>query len=139
MAACSFVGVIANDRSLRHGLVDPPVDPREPGRYLVDGPVEIVDPGLQRDGEVDKIARAAPEHHLLRRPHPPELEPGQERRSQGSYRHDRRRDRDCRSRRAAHPVGESEKSTGYDSVLFDVLCSFGTGWTATVTVEGLPN
>ena len=46
-------------------LVDAPVDPREPRRDLVDRAVQVVDPPLQRDGEVDEVALAAAEQNRL--------------------------------------------------------------------------
>jgi hypothetical protein len=62
--------------------VDPPVDARETGGDLVDGAVQVVDPGLQRDGEVDEVAPVAAEQHALRRPQrahsPPDEHQGRE-------------------------------------------------------------
>ena len=46
---------------LRHGAVDASIDPREARRDLVHRPVEVVDPALQRDREVEQVARAAAE------------------------------------------------------------------------------
>src|SRR5205814_10189768 len=66
VAARPLVGVVADDRDLPQGFVDSPVDAGEPGRDLVDRPVEIVDPGLQRDGEIDEIVLRTAKEHLLR-------------------------------------------------------------------------
>src|SRR5258708_198205 len=59
--------VVAHDRRLRQRAVDAPVDTREAGRDLVDNAVEVVDPRLQRDGEVDEVLLAAAEEDELRR------------------------------------------------------------------------
>ena len=59
---------------MREAAVDPPVDSREPGGDLVDDSVEIVDPCLERDGEVDEVVLARSEQDLLCFPHGPELE-----------------------------------------------------------------
>ena len=40
-------------------VVDPPVDAREAGRDLVDGAVQVVDPALERDRELDEVLAAA--------------------------------------------------------------------------------
>ena len=45
--------------------VHAPVDAHEAGRDLVDGAVEVVDPALQRDGEVDQVGLAVAEQHRL--------------------------------------------------------------------------
>src|SRR5437763_13126414 len=66
VAAGSLVGVVTNDRALREGFVEATVDTREPGGDLVYRSMEVVDSGLQRDGEVDEVTGAAPEHYLLR-------------------------------------------------------------------------
>ena len=60
MAAGALVGVVTDDRGLGDARVDSPVDPREPRRDLVHGPVQVVDPALQRDGEVDHVLLPPP-------------------------------------------------------------------------------
>src|SRR4051812_15403462 len=42
MAARVLVGVVADDRGVRHRSVDAPVDPGEARSDLVDGPMEVV-------------------------------------------------------------------------------------------------
>ena len=74
VAARVLVGVVADDRAVRDGPVDAAVDPREPGGDLVDGPVQVVDPALQRDGELDEVLAAAAEQHPLRVAHAPHLD-----------------------------------------------------------------
>ena len=49
-------------------LTWPEVDAREPRGDLVDGPVEIVDPPLQGDREVDDVGGRAAEYGLLAAP-----------------------------------------------------------------------
>ncbi len=64
--------------------VDAPVDARERRRDLVDGAVQVVDPALERDRELDEVLAAAADQHALRvaepaDPHPRdprEREPG---------------------------------------------------------------
>src|SRR5262249_56676887 len=56
--------------------VDAAVDAREAGGDLVDGAVEVVDPRLQRDGEVDEILPAAPDERALRLAEPTDTHPG---------------------------------------------------------------
>ena len=51
--------------------VDPAVDAREARGDLVDRAVEVVDPALQRDGEVDEVLAAAAEQRPLRLAHAP--------------------------------------------------------------------
>ena len=65
MAARVLVGVVAHDRGVRDRLVDAAVDPREAGGDLVDGAVEVVDPPLERDGELDEILAAAADERSL--------------------------------------------------------------------------
>ena len=50
---------------MRDRAVDPPVDTRKAGGDLVDDAVEVVDPGLERDREVDEIGLPATEQHGL--------------------------------------------------------------------------
>ena len=57
-------------------VVDPAVDPREPGRDLVDGAVQVVDPALERDGELDQVLAAAADQHPLRVAQPADAHPG---------------------------------------------------------------
>ena len=76
MAARVLVGVVADDRGVRDGVVDPAVDPREPGRDLVDGAVEVVDPRLERDGELDQVLPPAADERPLRVAQPPDARPG---------------------------------------------------------------
>ena len=52
--------------------VDPAVDAGEPGGDLVDRTVEVVDPALQRDGELDEVAPAAAEQRQLGGARPPD-------------------------------------------------------------------
>src|SRR5581483_12361991 len=59
VAAGVLVGVEADDGALRDGAVDAPVDAREPGCDLVDRAVDVVDPGLERDRELDQVPPAA--------------------------------------------------------------------------------
>ena len=56
--------------------VDAPVDAGEAGGDLVDRAVEVVDPRLQRDGEVDEVLAAAAEQRPLRLADAPHLDPG---------------------------------------------------------------
>ena len=58
MAARVLVGIVADDRAVRNGAVDPAVDTRERGRNLVDRLVQVVDPPLKRDRELDEILGA---------------------------------------------------------------------------------
>ena len=71
--------------------------PREPGRDLVDGAVEVVDAALERDGEVDEVGAAAAEQDALRRPEPSHAYPQPEARSE--------RDRGRRGRRDGDDQG----------------------------------
>ena len=68
VAARVLVGVVADDRGVRDGPVDAPVDAGEPGGDLVDGAVEVVDPALEGDGELDDVLAAAAEQQALRLP-----------------------------------------------------------------------
>src|SRR5207253_880485 len=77
VAAGVLVGVVADDRELRDGAVDAPVDAGEPGGDLVHRTVQIVDPALERDGEVDEIGLASAEQDELRGSDPAELPPGE--------------------------------------------------------------
>ena len=66
MPARVLVGVVADDRGVRDRPVDAAVDAREARGHLVDRAVEVVDPPLERDGEVDEVSPAAAEEHPLR-------------------------------------------------------------------------
>ena len=68
VAARVLVGVVADDRGVRDGLVDPAVDPREARRHLVDGAVEVVDPRLQRHRELDQVLPPAADERRAARP-----------------------------------------------------------------------
>src|SRR3990170_1017536 len=122
-----LVRVVADDRGVRHRPVDTPVDPREPGRNLVDGAVEIVDTALERDGEVEQVAAVAPQHDALRGLHP--REPAPEREGEGEGEGRRRAGRYRHRERGGHNV----KMTGYSAVLLAVFVSPGTGSTSTLT------
>ena len=76
VAAGVLVGVVADDRRVRDRAVDPAVDAREPAGDLVDRAVEVVDPALQRDGELDEILAAAADQHALRVAQPADADPG---------------------------------------------------------------
>ena len=65
LAARVLVRVVAHDGGVRDRSVDAPVDPRQPRRDLVDRAMEIVDPRLQRDGELDHVVGGAAENGLL--------------------------------------------------------------------------
>ncbi len=88
-----LVGVVADDRRVRDRAVDAPVDPRQPRGDLVDGPVEVVDPALQRDREVDDVGGRTAEDRLLTAPQDTDTPPGVERREQCERRDRGRRDR----------------------------------------------
>ena len=75
VAAGVLVGVVADDRGVRDRVVDPPVDAREAGRDLVDGAVQVVDPALERDGELDEVLAAAADERPLRVAEPPDARP----------------------------------------------------------------
>ena len=84
--------------------VDAAVDPREAGRDLVDRPVQVVDPALERDGEVDEVLLAAAEQHPLRLAHAAAAPP-RERRHDQRERRDAQRLRSrssCRGRSREH-------------------------------------
>ncbi len=72
MAAGVLVGVVAHDRRLRHRVVDAPVDALERRGQLVDRTMQVVDPRLQRDGEIDEVVLASAEEHELRLAHAPQ-------------------------------------------------------------------
>jgi hypothetical protein len=75
VSARARVRVVADDGGAREALVDAAVDAREGRCDVVDGPVQVVDARLQRDGEVDEIVLAAAEQHRLRGAHPPHAAP----------------------------------------------------------------
>ena len=77
VAAGVLVGVVADDRACSRPIVDPPVDAREPGRDLVDRAVEVVDPPLQRDGELDEVLAAAADERPLRVAQAADADPGE--------------------------------------------------------------
>ncbi len=113
------------------GAVDAPVDAREPRGHLVHRAVEVVDPALERDGEVDDVRRRAAEDRLLVASERPDAPPG----GKGGDERDRR-DRDGRDRNReleAHD-GAIWKMTGYSAVLLSVLVSPLTGSMLTWTV-----
>ena len=70
VAARVLVGVVADDGEPRHGRVDPSLEASERCRDFVERAVEPVDPPLERDGEIDEIAAAAPLQGELRGPDP---------------------------------------------------------------------
>ena len=69
-----LVGVVADECGVGQTAVHPPVDARQPGRDLVDDAMEVVDPRLQRDGEVDEIVLARAHEHELGLPHGAQLQ-----------------------------------------------------------------
>ena len=75
VAAGALVGVVPHERGFGDGGVDPAVDPREAGGDLVHGSVQIIDPSLERDGEVDEILLAASEQDELGRTDGAQLPP----------------------------------------------------------------
>ena len=84
-------------RPVPHGH---PVPADEACRDLVNGPVQVVDPALERDGEVDEVALAAAEQHLLACLQAPHAKPdpgGHQERN------------DCRYRRADRDPGGSRR------------------------------
>ena len=105
LAGLVVVGVVAKDRRLRDAVVDPAVDARERAGDLVDRAVEVVDPRLQRDGEVDEIRLAAAEQDELRRDGRGGASATRRRRSRASERDERRAGGDPRRGRAGqvHP------------------------------------
>ena len=110
MAAGVLVGVVADDRAVRDAAVDPAVDPRQPCGDLVDGPVQVVDPALQRDGEVDEIRPAAAHERPLCLTQAPDPcpGPGAEPEAHGADAATRdRQDRCCRSREHASSLDEN--------------------------------
>ena len=120
MAAGVLVGVVADDASLRDGRVDAPVDAREPCRDLVHGAVQVVDPPLERDGEVDEVGLAAAEQHELRGPDAPQLRRCEHRATTAATATTAARDRDPACGRAvnAHRRAEREDDR-YSAELFD--------------------
>src|SRR6266516_2184295 len=141
------VRVVADDRRVRDAAVDSPVDACEPGRDLVHGAVQVVDPALQRDREVDEIFLAAADEHELGRAHPSHRQPHCQADAEREHGCDRGTDCDPRCRRArevharrilvrAGHGGVSEKRTLYSAVLFEVLVSPGTGETSTLIDVG---
>ncbi len=49
------------------------IDPRQRGRDLGDGAVQVVHARLERDGEIDEVVLPAAEQDELVRPHAPDL------------------------------------------------------------------
>ncbi len=81
---------------------------------VVDGAVEIVDPPLERDGEVDQVGLAAAEKHLLRGAHPAHPEQAPDHQRERGERNAGGPDRDPRRGRARQAHGELRvKMTGY--------------------------
>ena len=76
VAARVLVGVVADERRPGHGAVDATVDPGQLAGDPVHDPVEVVDPALQRDGEVDEVGGAAAEEDALRGAHLPQRADG---------------------------------------------------------------
>src|SRR6266536_3453543 len=138
MAAAVRVGVVADDRGLRDAVVDPPVDAREGGADLVHRAVEVVDPALERDGEVDEVGLAAAEQHELRRAHAPQGEVVADREEERQSRRHRGADRDPAGDRGAEVHQLRVKNTLYVAELFPVLTSPGTAPTGTLTVALAP-
>src|SRR5205807_6302215 len=66
VASRALVGVVAHERGLRDGGVDPAVDARKSRRDLVDRAMKVVDARLQGDGEVDEVMLPAAEEDELR-------------------------------------------------------------------------
>src|SRR5471032_889138 len=105
--------------------------------------MEIVDPPLQRDGELDQVLSPATEQHPLRIAHAPHPDPGDPGKREARHGHHRADDGDQTRhvRRHVHrryPPG-SEKMTGYVAVLFARFTSPGTPFTSTVRLTCLPN
>src|SRR5207247_330146 len=73
----ALVRVVADERGLRDRRVDSPIDTREACRDLVHSPVQVVDPALERDCEVDEVLLHPSEQHELGRPHGAQLPPGE--------------------------------------------------------------
>ena len=90
--------------------------------------MEVVDPALQRDGEVDEILRAPSEQHVLRSPQPAQADPQQGDRREHENGHGRRGE--CDPEGEAHGAA-SEKITGNSALLFALFVSPWTGSTAT--------
>ena len=79
-----------------------------PGRHLVDRAVQVVDPALQRDGELDEVLPAAADERPLRLPQPADARPGDPGEDEAGRAERRRR----RRRRAA--AAFPERCTAYD-------------------------
>ncbi len=73
-------------------------------RHLVDRAVQVVDPRLERDGEVDEIVLAAPEEDGLRLPDGAELEVERNREEERDDGHRRGGERDHGHGRIGHPT-----------------------------------
>ena len=69
---------------------------------LVHGPVQVVDPALQRDGEIDEILLATAEQHALRRANRLQLPPREARDDQREPCDGAGRDRDPFRGRESH-------------------------------------
>src|SRR5436190_18039952 len=138
VAAAVRVGVVADDRRLGDGVVDAPVDARQRRPDLVDGLVEIVDPPLERDGEVDEVCLLVAEQHELCPPDAAERQEVaecEEERCDGRH---RGADRAPACDRHADVHHLRVKNTLYVAELFDVLTSPGTAPTSTLSVAFAP-
>ena len=94
MPARACVCVVANHGRIRQRPVDATVDPREAGGDLVDRAMEVVDPALQRDSEVDEVRAAAAEQDPLRVSQPADAHPEPEAQEERNHGRSRRGDRE---------------------------------------------
>jgi hypothetical protein len=109
--------------------------------------VEVVDPRLQRHGEVDEIVAPRSEHDGLGPSNPAQSREGREREREREQSENKGRDRDPPGGRgrdvhfgAWWPRRYSKlKITGYSTVLLAVFSSPGTGVTATFILVGTVN
>ena len=142
MAARVLVGVVADDRGVRDRLVDAPVDPREPRRDLVDGAVEVVDPGLQRDANSTRSLRPPPTSVRCasrRRRDPRPRDPASTIAATARTTPTAATSAAALPERCISAYDGSEKITLYSARLFATLISPGTFATSTVTVVGEAN
>ena len=117
MPAGVLVGVVADDRGVREAAVDPPVEPGERRRRPRPRRGGVVDPRLERDGEVDEVVLAACRAGRLRLPDPAELpvEGDGERAARARPPRPRRRRSlrwSCRTRARGLPEGEDDDVLG---------------------------
>src|SRR6185437_15395849 len=141
VAAGVLVGVVADDRRVRDDAVDAPVDARQARGDLVDRAVQVVDPALERDGEVEQVLAAAAEQRALGVPdasHAQGRPPGHDQPDQpdgdaGDAEDGCGRGREghlALHRPAVHQP--REKMTGYVAELFETFASCGTEATSTL-------